>query len=123
MRIPKSHSSTLRPLSIPSMRDRAIQALYLLALDPIAETTVDRHSYGFRTERCTADTVEQCRIMLSRKKAAPWIFEGDIQSYLVVFLDATKPKLLALRRHRDKVPQPLRKLGWSVPRPLDVGNP
>jgi RNA-directed DNA polymerase len=44
VRIPKPYSAKLRPLSIPSMRDRAMQALYLLALDPIAETTADRHS-------------------------------------------------------------------------------
>ena len=80
VRIPKPHSSTLRPLSIPSMRDRAMQALYLLALDPIAETTADRHSYGFRSNRCPADALEQCRIVLSRKHAPAWIFEGDIQS-------------------------------------------
>ena len=30
------------------MRDRAMQALHLLALDPIAETTADNASYGFR---------------------------------------------------------------------------
>jgi RNA-directed DNA polymerase len=80
VRIPKPHSSKLRPLSIPSLRDRAMQALYLLALDPIAETTADRHSYGFRSARCTADALEQCRIVLSRKNSAPWILEGDIQS-------------------------------------------
>ena len=57
-----------------------MQALYLLALDPIAETTADRHSYGFRSERCTADALEQCRIVLCRKISAPWILEGDIQS-------------------------------------------
>ena len=62
------------------MRERTMQALYLLALDPIAETTAERHSYGFRPERCTADALEQCRIVLSRKNAAPWILEGDIQS-------------------------------------------
>jgi RNA-directed DNA polymerase len=78
--IPKSHSLKLRPLSIPSMRDRAMQALYLLALDPIAETTADRHSYGFRSERCTADAWEQCRVVWCRKISAPWILEGDIQS-------------------------------------------
>jgi RNA-directed DNA polymerase len=73
VRIPKPHSSQLRPLSIPFMRHRAMQALYLLALDPIAETTADRHSYGFRSERCPADALEQCRIVLSRKNAALWI--------------------------------------------------
>ena len=45
--IPKSNGAQ-RPLSIPTMRDRAMQALYLLALDPVAETTADPNSYGFR---------------------------------------------------------------------------
>ena len=40
-----------RPLSIPTMKDRGMQALYLQALDPIAETQADTHSYGFRKER------------------------------------------------------------------------
>src|SRR5215471_14370813 len=48
--IPKSNGGR-RPLSIPTMRDRAMQALYLLALDPVAETTADPNSYGFRRGR------------------------------------------------------------------------
>jgi RNA-directed DNA polymerase len=79
--IPKNGSTTrLRPLSIPTMHDRAMQALYLLALDPIAETQGDANSYGFRTERSTADAIEQCFIVLSKKQSAPWILEGDIRA-------------------------------------------
>src|SRR6266704_4136249 len=44
--IPKRNGKK-RPLSIPAMKCRAMQALYLLALDPVAETTADPHSYGF----------------------------------------------------------------------------
>ena len=79
--IPKGGSTTeTRPLGIPTMRDRAMQALYLLALDPIAETTADPNSYGFRKERSTADAIEQCHTVLSNRGGARWIFEGDIKS-------------------------------------------
>jgi RNA-directed DNA polymerase len=70
----------MRPLGIPTMRDRAMQALYLLTLDPIAETTGDRNSYGFRRDRCAADAIEQCFGMLAKKALPQWVFEGDIKS-------------------------------------------
>jgi len=62
------------------MHDRAMQALYLLALDPIAETLGDPNSYGFRTERSTADAIEQCFNVLARTHAPQWILEGDIRA-------------------------------------------
>ena len=66
--IPKANGGT-RPLGIPTMRDRAMQALHLLALDPVAEVTGDQHSYGFRRERSTADAIEQVRNILARDSA------------------------------------------------------
>jgi RNA-directed DNA polymerase len=79
--IPKNHDKTkLRPLSIPTMHDRAIQALYLLALEPIAETTADPNSYGFRKERSTADAIRQCFIIFNAPNAAEYILEADIKS-------------------------------------------
>jgi RNA-directed DNA polymerase len=75
--IPKSDGRR-RPLGIPTMRDRARQALYLLALDPVAETTGDKHSYGFRTGRSCADAVEQCFKAFKHRNPA-WVLEGDIK--------------------------------------------
>ena len=78
--IPKSDGIRQRPLSIPVMKDRAMQALYWQALDPIAESGADPNSYAFRKERCQADAIEQCQIILSRKDRAEWIYEGDIKA-------------------------------------------
>src|SRR5205823_2752315 len=69
-----------RPLGIPTMADRAMQALHLLALDPVAEATGDQHSYGFRKGRSTADAIEQCFAALAKRASPSWIFEGDIKS-------------------------------------------
>jgi RNA-directed DNA polymerase len=62
------------------MHDRAMQALYALALVPIAETLADPNSYGFRKERSVADAIAQCFCVLSKKNQAVWILEGDIHA-------------------------------------------
>ncbi len=77
--IPKKNGK-LRPLSIPTMNDRAMQALYLLALNPVAEVRADPNSYGFRPYRSTADALGQCFCVLARKHSPRVVFDADIKS-------------------------------------------
>ncbi len=70
-----------RPPGIPTMKDRAMQALHKLALDPVAETTADPNSYGFRPYRGCADAIGQCFISLAKSYSPEWILEGDIKAF------------------------------------------
>lgn len=78
--IPKKQKGKLRPLSIPAMQCRAMQALYLLSLEPVAESIADKNSYGFRPLRSAADAIEQCFRSLARRVSAGYILEGDIST-------------------------------------------
>jgi RNA-directed DNA polymerase len=76
----KSNPKDLRPLSIPTMNDRAQQALYLLSLEPLVEEWADPNAYGFRLKRSCHDAQEQCFNALAKAKSATWILEGDIKA-------------------------------------------
>lgn len=78
--IPKPNGKE-RPLGIPTMRDRAMQALYLLALDPVLESVSDPNSYGFRKNRSTADAMSQIFVKLSQKVSAQWVLDADIEGF------------------------------------------
>ncbi len=76
----KSDRKTKRPLGIPTMFDRTQQALHLLALDPVVETTADKNSYGFRQQRSCADAIGQCFNALSHAPNTQWILEADVKN-------------------------------------------
>lgn len=77
--IEKKGKKAKRPLGIPCMYDRAMQALYALALDPVSEVTADTKSFGFRKGRSCQDACEYIFTALSRKVSAEWVLEGDIK--------------------------------------------
>ena len=89
--IPKSKGK-LRPLGIPTMKDWAMQALHLLALDPVAETIADQDSYGFRSKRRCADAISGCLKALGRRGSSQWVLEGDIRG---CFDNTSHDRLLA----------------------------
>ncbi|MWP63280.1 group II intron reverse transcriptase/maturase [Gilliamella sp. Pas-s25] len=81
--IPKSDGKK-RPLGIPTMKDRAMQALYLFALQPVSETTADKGSYGFRINRSTVDAITHIHQIFSHKgrktnQPAQWVLDADIK--------------------------------------------
>lgn len=119
----KKKNGKLRPLGIPTMKDRAMQALYLFALEPVAETYADRGSYGFRKFRGCHDALERCYIHLSRRDSATWVLEGDIKG---CFDNISHQWLMENTLLDKKILQQWLKAGfWENKRlfPTDMGTP
>jgi len=76
----RKKNGKLRPLSIPTMYDRAMQTLHSLVLGPIESATGDKTSFGFKPYRSTKDAYAYLHTCLSRKIAPEWIVEGDIKA-------------------------------------------
>jgi RNA-directed DNA polymerase len=77
--IPKSDGQgRTRPLGIPTIRDRALQMLVKLALEPEWETRFETNSYGFRPGRCTMDAIVALHATLAPAGASGWMLDGDI---------------------------------------------
>src|SRR5919199_23164 len=74
--IPKPGTEEKRPLGIPTMKDRALQALVKLALEPEWEARFEPNSYGFRPGRSCQDAVEAIFLAISQK--AKYVLDADI---------------------------------------------
>lgn len=76
--IPKKNKSKLRPLGIPTMKDRVYQCIAKFALEPQWEEKFESTSYGFRPKRGCHDAIEAIFKKLVKGKKQ-WIFEGDFK--------------------------------------------
>ncbi|QNE42047.1 group II intron reverse transcriptase/maturase (plasmid) [Hymenobacter sp. NBH84] len=75
--IPKPGSTEKRPLGIPVMRDRALQALVKLALEPEWEARFEPNSYGFRPGRSAHDAIGAIYNCINQR--AKWVLDADIE--------------------------------------------
>lgn len=75
--IPKPGKKEKRPLGIPTIKDRAKQALAKFALEPQWEAKFEPNSYGFRPGRRAQDAIEAIFKSLRHKKPK-WVFDADI---------------------------------------------
>jgi RNA-directed DNA polymerase len=77
--IPKPGSPELRPLGIPTVRDRVVQTALRLVLEPIFENEFAEHSYGFRPGRGCKDALRRVDELL--KAGYTFIVDADLKSY------------------------------------------
>jgi RNA-directed DNA polymerase len=85
--IPKaSDKKKLRPLGIPSLRDRIVERAMLMAMEPIWESDFHRASFGFRPARSVHHAIRMLKLQQLQdggedSTAGRWIIEGDLASY------------------------------------------
>lgn len=77
--IPKPGSGEKRPLGIPAVRDRVVQAALLQVVEPIFESIFHEHSYGFRPGRGCKDALRRVQALL--ESGHRWVVDADLKSY------------------------------------------
>jgi len=96
--IPKTNGK-VRPLGIPSIRDRIVQEAVRMVLEPICEAGFSQYSFGFRPNRRTMDAIKAIHNATLESKKLFWIIEGDISAY---FDTINHRRLMNLLRKRVK---------------------
>jgi RNA-directed DNA polymerase len=96
--IPKP-DGTKRPLGIPTVRDRVVQAATKIVVEPVFEADFKECSYGFRPRRSATDALETIRLMGGRRHR--YVVEIDIQRFFDS-IDHEKLMLLVKKRVSDR---------------------
>ncbi len=96
--IPKP-DGTQRPLGIPTVRDRVVQAAVKIVVEPIFEADFKDCSYGFRPKKSATDALETIRLVGGREHR--YVVDGDIRSFFDS-IDHEKLLLLVARRVSDR---------------------
>jgi group II intron reverse transcriptase/maturase len=100
--IPKSNGK-VRPLGIPSIRDRIVQEALRMILEPIYEADFSQYSFGFRPNHCTMDAIKCITWSTQEHKKNFWVIEGDISSYFDTINHRRLIKILRRRIKDDKI--------------------
>ena len=94
--IPKDGSGKLRPIGIPTVRDRVAQTALLNVIEPIFEQGFAEQSYGFRPNRGCKDALRRVEELL--KEGKTWVVDADMESYF-----DTIPHIELMKRVEEKV--------------------
>ena len=86
--IPKPNSRDLRPLGIPTIRDRVIQQAIKRIIEPIFEAKFKEVSYGYRPKRGAREAIQKCNEYID--SGYRWVVDADIAS----FFDTVNHKLM-----------------------------
>lgn len=107
--IPKG-DGRMRPLGIPTVKDRIVQEALRMILEPIYESDFSQYSFGFRPNRSTMDALQVMKLFITEHKKYFWVIDADIKGF---FDNVDHQTLEQIVQDRIK-DQQIRDLIWQI---------